>query len=348
MLADILARLSKLAVGVLAVGAVAAAPACASESDDGGSADEDELRRGGKIQLMVTVDWEGRDLREDNLRAMENLNRRFPQVKIIHFLNAGYYTKQAADRADVTARINRAVRPIDEKGLHIHGWKRLFEASGVTFRGAPTFWGTSLDANGRECIDDCGHEVPISLYTSDELRKVVKLSLDTLEREGFGRAKSFRCGGWMAKQAVRDAIAAEGIKYEHSAVPTVFLQEKLGNRPVYGWLTELWQGTTNVSQPFAMDASAATLTEIPDNGGLADYVDAQKMIDVFHANKAQYLRDRRRNVVVSIGFHHETAAMYLPQLETALAKIYEEAAAERLPLESVTSEAVPRARAGAR
>jgi hypothetical protein len=319
------------------------APGCASETDEGpavGDGEDDYTRKKGKLQLLVTVDWEGRDLREDNLRAMEDLRAHFPQVKIIHFLNAGYYTKQGANAADVTARINRPLREGDEKALHIHGWKRLFEASGVGFRASPTFWGTSLNANGRECIEDCGHEVPISLYSTEELRKVVKFSLDKLETNGFGRARSFRCGGWMAKTTVRDAIAAEGLTYEHSAVPTVFLQPKLGTMPVYGWLSELWQGTTDVSQPYTLATATTPLTEVPDNGALADYVSPAQMMDVFEKNKAAFLRDRRKNVVVSVGFHQETAASYLPQLEIALTRMLDEAKAENLPLESVTSEAL--------
>jgi hypothetical protein len=333
---------AKLALGLLAVGSLAAlTPACASETgEDGSTGEDDYTRKKGKLQLVVTVDWEGRDLREDNLAAMQHLHARFPQVKIVHFLNAGYYTKQGAQAADVTARINRAIQPGDEKALHIHGWKRLFEASGLTFRASPTFWGTSLNANGNECISDCGHEVPISLYTTDELRKVVKFSLDTLETNGFGRAKSFRCGGWMAKPNVRDAIAAEGLTYEHSAVPTVFLQPKLGTTPVYGWLSELWQGTTNVSQPYTIATASTPLTEVPDNGALADYVSTQQMMDTFEANKSAFLGDRKKNVVVSVGFHEETAASYLPQLEAALERMYAEAKAEGLPFESVTSEAL--------
>ena len=144
----------------------------------------------------------------------------------------------------------------------------------------------------------------------------------------------------MAKQTVRDAIAAEGLSYEHSAVPTVFLQEKLGNMPVYSWLDELWSGTTHVSQPYVMTTATTPLTEVPDNGALADYVSTQQMVDTFEANKAVFLQDRKKNVVVSVGFHEETAATYLPQLEAALTRMFDEAKAEKLPFESVTSNAV--------
>ncbi len=321
------------ALSLFAVGATAG---CAADSSEAPATEDDDYTRRGKIQLLVTVDWEGRDLRDDNINAMKNLRERFPQVKIVHFLNAAYFTKSDADAAAAKAKIESTFLPGDEKGLHIHGWKKLFEAAGTTFINTPTFWGTSLRPN--ECIYDCGHEVPISLYSTEELRKVVKFSLDKLEEHGFGRAKSFRCGGWMAKENVREAVAAEGLKYEESAVPVTFLTPKLRNYPVHGWLTELWDGTTETSQPYKIPTPAGELVEIPDNGALADYVSADQMFEVYEANKAEWQRNRSKNIVVSIGFHHETAAMYLPLLETALTRITEDAQRNRIPFESVTSE----------
>ena len=326
----LLRTLPLLALSVLA-------PACSAPADAAASA-EDDATRGGKIQLLVTVDWEGRDLRDDNLRAMENLHARFPDVKLVHFLNAAYFTKQGADADATKAQMARVIAPGDERGLHIHGWKRLFEASGVTFKSGPTFWGTTLGPE--ECTSDCGHEVPISLYSADELRRVVRFSVDKLDANGFGRAKSFRCGGWMAKDSVREAIRAEGIRYEQSAVPTAFLAPKLAPYPLHGWLGEIWQGTTETSQPFTMPTAAGDLVEVPDNGALADYVTADQMVAVFEANKAAWLRDKRRNVVVSIGFHQESASRFVFQVEGALARIKEIAERERIPLESITSERV--------
>lgn len=317
---------------------VALGAGCAPEGGDDSQAADSDLSAKGKIQLLVTVDWEGRDLLETNLQAMRHLHARFPGVKVVHFLNAAYFTKDDAHPKEDSAKIASAIAPIDETGLHIHGWRRLFEASGVDFKSGPTFWGTQLRPN--DCIYDCGHEVPISLYSADELRKVVRFSLDTLEAQGFGRAKSFRTGGWMAKDTVREAVAAEGLVYEESAVPTAFLAPQLKGRPIFDWLTDLWKGTTELSQPYALPTPAGTLVEVPDNGALADYVSADQMVGTFQANKAAFLRDRSKNVVVSIGFHHETAAKYVPQLETALARIQDIVKQEKLPFESITTEAI--------
>lgn len=324
---------------LLALSAVSAmfAGGCALE-DEASDESDDAIAARGKIQLLVTVDWEGRDLLDKNLQAMRDLHTHFPKVKVVHFLNAAYFTKEDANANDAKARITSTFAPGDEKGLHIHGWRRLFEASGVAFKSGPTFWGTTLRPN--ECIYDCGHEVPISLYSADELRKVVKFSLDTLEDQGFGRAKSFRCGGWMAKDTVREAVAAEGLVYEESAVPTDFLAPQLKGRPIFSWLGELWKGTTELSQPYTISTPAGSLVEVPDNGALADYVTADQMVATFQANKAAFSKDRKKNVVVSLGFHHETAARYVPELEKALKRIEEIALREKLPFESVTTEAI--------
>jgi hypothetical protein len=211
----------------------------------------------------------------------------------------------------------------------------------VPFRTGPSFFGTDVPPQRPDCFEDCGQEVPISLYSTDELRKVVRFSLETLERNGLGRAKSFRCGGWMARQDVRDAVGSEGLLYEHSAVPPALLKAGLGTIALYGWLTELWPNITDVSQPFALPTAGGSMTEIPDNGALANYMTAQQMVDVFEKNKALFLQDPSRNVVVSMGFHEENAARDLPKFEEALARIFATASAHGLPLESATSRDIP-------
>jgi hypothetical protein len=326
----------------LLASAIAFGSGCAAEQSDASEGGGAALAESGKMQLLVTVDWEGRDLLDKNLDAMRGLHARFPDVKVAHFLNAAYFTKDDAHPDDAKARIASAIAPGDETGLHIHGWRRLFEASGVGFKNSPTFWGTTL--RPETCLYDCGHEVPISAYSADDLRKVVKFSLDTLEAQGFGRAKSFRTGGWMAKDNVREAVAAEGLVYEESAVPTDFLQAGLKGAPLLGWLEQLWPDVIPTSQPYELPTAAGNLVEVPDNAALADYVSPDQMVETFQANKAAFLRDRSKNVVVSMGFHHETAADYLPRVETALARIQDIVRRENIPFESVTTESLATAR----
>jgi hypothetical protein len=203
------------------------------------------------------------------------------------------------------------LRDGDELGLHIHGWKGLFEAAGLEFRNAPTFWDD--DGVVTQCASDCGHEVPISAYSEDELAAVVDFSLDTLEAQGFGRAAGFRAGGWMAEPHVRSALARNGITTDGSAVATS-------------------------SQPYPLETTAGALLEIPDNGALADYVSADEMVAVFDRAAEQLAREPGRDVVVSIGFHQETAARFVPRVEQALATIVERSEAGGVPVAFVTTQ----------
>ncbi len=298
-------------------------------------ASEEELSARGGVQIVVSVDWEGRDLDAANLRAMSEFRAAMPGVRIVQFLNAAYFTKPQANSAAVTTQIRSTLLPGDELGLHIHGWKRLFEASGVKFRTTPNFWGTNELAN--DCAFDCGHEVPISAYDEAELEKVIRFSVTTLEGNGLGHARSFRAGGWMAKDHVRQALVANGIVWDSSAVPQPFLAGELRGLPVLDWLGELWRDTTPASQPYKISTPAGTLNEVPDNGALADYVTAEEMVDVFQQAKARYLKNKTQPQVVSLGFHQETATRYLPRLRDALVRIDAIARAEKIPVTSVTT-----------
>ncbi len=287
------------------------------------------------IRVVVTVDWEGADLASENLAAIETFRSQFPAVPLVHFLNAAYYTKAGVSAAAVTRSIKRTLRAGDELGLHLHGWKRLFEAAGVTFRTRPTFWGTALTA--AECVDDCGHEVPISAYTRAELRAVLAFSLTKLQQQGFGRATSFRAGGWLASATVRGALLDSGFVYDHSAVPPAPLSDELVGLPLLASVRGLWNGTTASTQPYQIRAGTGTLIEIVDNGALADYVTASEMVATFDGAVAAYLRDPTRARVVSIGFHQETAADYLPRVRSALRTITARAAAAGVAVHFVTS-----------
>jgi hypothetical protein len=284
----------------------------------------------GEVLLMVTVDWEGDDLADDNLDAMAAMRDRFELVPLVHFLNAAYFTKPGANAEDVQRRTARVLRDHDELGLHIHGWKSLFEASGVEFRNSPTFWGGTVPSY--RCSYDCGHDVPISEYAVDELRSVIQLSIDELGAAGFGRAMSFRAGGWMAAPNVREALAAEGLRVDSSAVAAYFLEDEIGDTDLYRWVDALWGGTDSTSQPYPLDG----LTEVPDNGALADYVTADEMYSVYLDAKELLAAEPTEDVVVNIGFHQETAARYLHRVEAALALMFEDAEANDVPLRPTT------------
>lgn len=306
--------------------------------DDTAQEEDSELGSKPRIQILVTVDWEGDDLRDENIQAMHDFRTQMPSVKMVQFLNAAYFTKPGARASDVKEKIARALIPTDERGLHIHGWKRLVEASGVTFRKTPSFWGPQYPLQN-DCNFDCGHEIAISAYSEPEMETIVRFSIDTLSSNGLGHAKSFRAGGWMASDSVRQAIVHEGIVWDSSAVPSTFLAGELHGLPLLDWVGTMWKGTNDTSQGYAIQTAKGTLKELPDNGALADYVTADEMFQTFVDNAAALEKDHVTRTMV-IGFHQETAAKYLPRVKDALQRIFAKAAQDKIPVSNVTTRSV--------
>ncbi len=285
------------------------------------------------IVIIVSVDWEGRDLDPVNIAAFESFREMFPEIPMLQFLNAAYFTKPDANVKEVTDTIQSVLLPIDEHGLHIHGWKTLFEAAGVVHHTSPTWWwGDELTEE--DCEYDCGHEIAISDYTQEELEQVIQYSQEVHTAAGFDEAMSFRTGGWMGTENVLEALAAEGFEYDNSSVPTELIDDELPDDVlIFGWLEELWADITTTSQPYEI---LEGLTEVPDNGCLADYMSGNDMLQVFIENTAHCKDDPEGTYYVSIGFHQETASTYLGRLTNGINQITEYAAAQGITLEFQT------------
>lgn len=285
----------------------------------------------GSVHVLVSVDWEGRDLTEANLKAMEDFRNQFPKLGLLQFLNAAYYTKSDVDHSDVTRKIARVLRPQDELGLHIHGWKSLFEAAGVTYQSQPTFWG-GVD---NDCRRDCGHQVPLHLYSKDELRKVIHFSVETLNSHGFGRATSFRSGGWIGAPLVLQALVEEGFVIDSSAVPPPLLTREIGATPLWRWVDNLWHDVKTSSQPTKLQTPSGFIWEVPDNGALADYRRADEMVEVYE-NAIKRAKRSDEDIIVHIGFHQETASYYVNRVAEALKKMYALAEKNNMKMEFVS------------
>jgi len=267
------------------------------------------------VHVVVSVDWEGSGFDDEDLAAFRRFRDDFPDVPLTHFLNAAYFTRLAPE--DVVGavcasdKIRSVLRDGDEIGLHVHSDNHLVYAAGVTPKKFPS-WNYLPDMTG--------HSVPLSAFSEEEVRQIVAFSCRTLEQQGFGRPKSFRAGGWHAGTSVFNALAAEGFTVDSSEVP----YESIPG--TFGQLQELWPDATRVSQPYYLESG---LVEVPDNGCLADYVTADQMVDNF---KEVVRAGIGKPAVLSLGFHQETAAKFLPRLRSALIEIELRAAMQRMPI----------------
>jgi hypothetical protein len=156
------------------------------------------------ITMVMTVDWEGRNISFKNISAIQKFRSAYPEIPMLHFLNPAYFTKEYVD-ADLKEKINSVLRPQDERGLHIHAWKSLVQYCGVNYQSKPTI--ADIDEN---CSDgkDCGHTVSLEYaYSQTELSQLVKCSQAILANQGFGEPKSFRAGGWQLGTKLAQALA---------------------------------------------------------------------------------------------------------------------------------------------
>jgi len=288
-------------------------------------------KRSGGVNIVVSVDWEGSGFDAEDLAAMSQFRDDFPNVPLTHYLNAAYFTKLAPN--DVMGavssgdKIRTVLREGDEIGLHVHSDNHLLYAAGVAPKKYPS-WDNLPDMTG--------HTVPLSAFSEEEVRSVVAFSCRTLEQQGFERPQSFRAGGWHAGTNVLNALATEGFVVDSSEVPIDWLGGYFGD------VQDLWPNATRVSQPYRLEAG---LVEVPDNGCLADYATADDMVATFHeVSKAS----RGKPMVLTLGFHQETAAKFLPRLRSALLEIELRAAAQRIPLRFDRTKDVARATCGAR
>lgn len=270
------------------------------------------------INVIVSVDWEGRQLADEDLATIGEFRQRFPQVPMQHFLNAAYFTKDGCDTDDVRQRMHSILRPDDEHGLHIHGWRSLFSRAGVTPRQQPTLFNPETPL--RQSDGDWGHEVCIDTYSVDELRQVIDYSCQVLQQHGIRRPRSFRAGAWLAADNVLLALAKEGFIRDCSAAWIAPLKPRWGSYHLYHRCAQLWSHINQTSQPHVLPlAEGLTIEQYPNNGCLADYVNADVMVETFERNLATLKPESAAAVpMVSIGFHVESAAKYLPRIATAI------------------------------
>jgi hypothetical protein len=276
----------------------------------------------GSFYIVMTSDWEGRELLEENIKVVKDFRAQFPHMPILHFLNPAYFTKPDARPNDIIEKTEKLMKKGDERGLHIHAWKSLVEDSGVFFRRKPDLGGWSLYG----CEVDCGHVISLESYSEEELTKIVQNSVNILLNHGVykKRPKSFRAGAWMAGPKVRSVLLKEGFQVDSSATPPDYIVPAWGKEgPLYKHISKYWKGTTRTSSPYVLLRNEQSqLWEFPDNGSLVDYTSTEVFMKAFKLNVEKYLKNTDQDIYFVTGFHIETAPRYLPSLARSLREAF--------------------------
>jgi len=269
------------------------------------------------VNFTISVDWEGATLTNPDLEAMRRFRNKNPDIPLVHFLNAAYFTQDGARADEIKKQIQSVLRPGDELGLHLHGWQKLFTQAGVKFKSSPNFL-KNKTYSFSSIIGEEGHDVAISAYKTDELRKVIRYSINQLEANGFTGIRSFRAGGWLASPNVLEALAREGILIDSSALPVSLVEQSLSDHPLHAMLSKIWPDTTSTSQPYLIQTKGGKIQEYPNNAGMADYVNSAQFMKVLQDNLTLARQNPSQPVYVHYGFHEESAALHLPTVSQTI------------------------------
>lgn len=273
------------------------------------------------ITVQVTVDWEGWSLDDENLDAMHDFRKRFPQIPLLQLLNPVYFIRPGTDARAIRARIERTLLPSDTLGLHLHAWKTLVLHCGLPYRGAPSFAGIDESCPG----NTCGYTVSLELaYSAPELSQLVACGAQILEAQGYPRPRHFRAGGWQQGPKLAAALAENGFTYDSSRIFADLLAPRWGaDSAMVSLVRSLHPDAGPLDQPYPL---AHGLTEYPNNGGLADYTRTEDILALFRQVLAA------KKTVLVLGFHQETAFDFLDRLTAAIPLMEQEAAAAGVSL----------------
>lgn len=259
------------------------------------------------INIIVTVDWEGWSLDDENIEAMQAFRQQYPHIPLLQLLNPVYLLRSGTDIPAATQKIRSTFLPIDTIGLHVHAWKSLLDACQLPYQSAPSF-----AAQNETCTTgDCGYTVSLEYaYSAADLTKLIACSADLLVAQGFDRPRHFRAGGWQLGPKLAQALQANQFVFDSSRTDANLLTSKWAeNSGLVQMVQALHPDASILDQPYPLTAA---VMEYPNNGSLADYTGTQQLLTIFTT-----LIEQGKPVLV-LGFHQETAFSYLKHLQDAI------------------------------
>lgn len=279
------------------------------------------------LYVIVTTDWDDADTSDAALSLQDDLHAEHEDLVLTHFVGPYTFTDPTVtpERREVLVDwlLDQEATFEDEIGLHIHPYCNFVDTTTVPCREMPS----TTNDNG----DPTGYTVMLSAYTEAELVELFEKSDELFVANGLPKPTSFRAGGWTADTNVLEAMEATGYVADTSANNWARMEEWENQLSgvLYEWNKTQWATIGDTSQPYypntddilSADAPNIGVLEVPDNGILVDYVSADEMIEIFHANwpdGAPLLEPTQ----LSIGFHPSNFNLnYKTRMTNALTEV---------------------------
>jgi hypothetical protein len=209
------------------------------------------------LYMTWTMDWEGYDVSEANLKKMDELANKY-KMPLTTYFNPRLFVASDVSEARKKRLVDWALQGVqsrnDEIALHLHMHIDMISQTGVTPLQEPK-WG------GRQN----GHDVLTTAYGYDDFKKIVSWSLNMFEKYNLPKPVSYRAGGWFLDLENLQVLQDLGFRIDSSGrEPIIYGANKIKNP----WnLTS----TTRPYKPNIKDQNSAepptmNIWEFPNNG----------------------------------------------------------------------------------
>jgi hypothetical protein len=265
------------------------------------------------ITVDISVHWEGRDLHAPNVDALDRMRKTFPDIPVTHFVNPVYFLDEAKADENFNA-MQRVFAPQDEVGLYLAPVENLVKEAGVILKLSPSFWGYVDE--GEICENDCGLDVPLTVYTREESLRIFSAAHRTLVQAGFANPRSFTVRGWMEAPFLTRLAASFAYRFDLSPVDPNLVAPKLREFPLSDWVSERW---SMLAKPDAATLetfakSHPLVRAIPQRGGIMELNDLRDILARFD----RQVKEGQMDEVFTLALSVEAAFQSWPKLRMVI------------------------------
>lgn len=282
------------------------------------------------VTIDVTVHWEGRDLHAPNVDALERMRKTYPDIPVTHFVNPVYFLDEAKATENLNA-MQRVFGNQDEVGLYLAPVENLVKEAGVILKLAPSFWGYADE--GEICENDCGLDVPLTVYTREETLKILSAAHRTLVQAGFTNPKSFTVRGWMEAPFLTQLAGSFGYRFDLSPIDPSLVTPKLREFPLSAWVAERWGMLVKPNaETLETLGSHPLVRPVPQRGGIMELNEQREIVARFE----KQVKEGKGDEVFTLALSAEAAFQSWPKLRVVLQSLQEKAKKQGITLRFAT------------
>jgi hypothetical protein len=247
------------------------------------------------------------------------------------------------DEAKATRNFNSMQRVFgnqDEVALYLAPVENLVKEAGVILKLAPSFWGYADESD--VCENDCGLDVPLTVYTREESLRILSAAHRTLVQAGFASPKSFTVRGWLDAPFLTQLAASFGYRFNLSPVDPGLVTPKLREFPLSAWVAERWSMLTkpDAATLQSLARSHPLVRAIPQRGGIMELNEQREILARFD----KHVKEGEEDEVFTLALSAEAAFQSSPKLRMVLQSLQEKAKKEGVTLRFATVSGIKNSR----